>query len=205
MSTKRAILLLTFIITGITILAVWLDKSLPSQSARLDAEREVYSVLFDSNIYNHISTDYIPEIKNHTLVDEYTSLGEARECISEECTQYVIEKLPEIEWQTLTDFQENNNQSYQVKEYFSPAIFNSYVKIDNSKNYERRLSFSRIGFNRFLTQALALVGDCLGDACFDNAGEFMYSMGDFFLLSKIGQKWVVQDSTGYYLSEKPSP
>src|SRR5688572_22143701 len=189
MLAKRSFLAIT--LSAIIGMGVFLfARRQPSPEARLQAEREIYSVLFASLV----SPDELSEINDFTLIDEYTSLGDSRGCTPEDwCYPFIVEDLPQLRQATLADFREKNNQSYPIKEYLPSTIDNSLLAVNEQKEYWWRLSFSRIGFNSSLTQALVLVGDCRGDGCFSSEGEFIYGRGFFSLLEKVNSKWIIQD------------
>jgi hypothetical protein len=201
MRTKRlfpAIVVLAIVGGGVFLFV----RQQPSHEARLEAEREIYSILFASLV----APEEISEIKDFTLIDEYTSLGDSRGCTPENwCYPSIIEDVPQLRQATLADFREKNNESYPLREYLPSTIDNSLLAIDAQKAYWWRLSFSRIGFNSSLSQALVLVGDCRGDGCFSSQGEFIYGRGFFSLLEKVDGKWVIQDEAFAWITEKPAP
>ena len=193
---------------GITLLAIigagvfLFLRQKPSAEIHLQAEREIYSVLFASMV----SPDELSKINDFTLIDEYTSLGDSQGCTPESwCYPFITEDLPQLKQATLEDFREKNNQSYLMKEYLPSTIDNSLLAINDQKEYWWRISFSRIGFNSSFTQALVLVGDCRGDGCFSDEGEFIYGRGYFSLLEKVNGKWIIQDEAFAWITEKPSP
>jgi hypothetical protein len=201
---RRFLLFTSAAIVVLSITAFLWFKSLPRPESRLRAEREIYALLFD----NLKGQESISQIEAYTLIDEFTSMGqgEFQTCSSKWCTQFIVDGLPQLSRNTLMDFLDNNRQSYPIKDYFSPTVGNLVGNpAKTSKTYWWRLSFSRIGFNPLLTQALVLVGDCRGDACFAITGEHMYGTGEFILLHKSAGKWVIQKESQAWITEKPSP
>lgn len=96
----------------------------PSPEARLQAEREIYSVLFDSMI----SPDEKATIKDFTLIDKYTSLGDTQGCTPENsCYPSIVEDLPQLRQATLADFQEKKKQPYLFEDYLPSTIDKSLL------------------------------------------------------------------------------
>jgi len=186
MPTKRATLFFTLLaITGISIFMLLLLKSfptsLPALASRLEAEREVYFTLLANE---RVSDGIYPIV-------EYTTLGELQEWTSKGFARFIADGLPEIRRETLVDFQKNNERPYPVKDYLPIAPIFDMRLINPAENLELRwwMSFSRIGFDPSLTQAVVFVEDYAG--C--NAGTCSYGTGNFILLQKIDGKWIIQN------------
>jgi hypothetical protein len=208
MTAKRLLLFLTLsaVIGGSAFLLLRQKPAPePSSAARLEAEREVYAALLASLIY----PDDASKIEEYTLIEEYTTIGETQDdtcTLKGSCYPFVDDDLSELQQSTLTDFLKNNTQSYPLRDYLPSTIDNSLLTVDNQKTYWWRLSFSRIGFDSSLTQALVLVGDCRGDGCFSSDGEVTYrSRGTVLLFQKVNSIWIVQNEAQSWLTEKPSP
>ena len=182
MMGKRVLLSLGLvIIVGASIFALvkFQDKRTPV--ARLAEEREVYLVLLADE---SVSDGIYPIV-------EFTTLGDLKECSSRDCTQFIFDGLPEIRRTTVVDFQRNNSQSYPVQEYLPSAPAFDVRLVDPAENGELlwRMSFSRIGFNSSLDQALVIVEEYA--ACQHGACE--YGTGNFVLLHKVNEEWTIQD------------
>ena len=162
---------------------LWL-KSLPTPRSRLEAEREVYSVLL---------------IHQPRRIAEYTLTDD---CTSRTCIQSLIDDFPELRRETVFDFQENNKQSYSLTDYLPPTIGDEFMSSGENPQFYQRISFSRIGFDSFLTQALVLVEDCRGEGCFDGTRDSIYSMGNLIFLQKIGDLWMIQNEQEAWLIEE---
>ena len=118
---------------------------------------------------------------------------------------FVIDGFTDLQRKTLTDYLEKNEDSYPIKGFLPPT---ANVKLVNPANGEQLywwVSFSRIGFNSSLTQALVLVEDCRGDLCFDGSGDFMYRQGYYVFLQKENGEWIIKDQLEAWLIEAPSP
>jgi len=188
MLTKRIILLTTVVVlVGISIFVFSWFKSLPDPTLRLEAERSVYAVLL---------------AKQPPYFAEYTLSG--HDCTSK-CVQYLLDVFPKLKRQTIIDYQANDRQPYALKDYLPSTINNEFVNPNKNKQYGQQISFSRIAFDPFLTQALVLVEDCRGDGCFDSSINSMYSIGTYIFLQKWNDEWIIQQEEPSYLIERPSP
>jgi hypothetical protein len=185
-----------------------LQNKQPTPAELLQAEQEVYAALLSYQNSTYTS-EYVygTVIDKHQLV-EYTNSGELQGNTPLDGAGYPADfddGFSSLQQSTWKDYEEKNKVSLPIKELLPPTADVVFVDPANGEQLYWWVSFSRIGFNFSLTQALVLVGDCRGDACFDSTGEFMYSMGDYFLLGKVDGKWVIQDSTMAWLTELPSP
>jgi hypothetical protein len=183
--TKRFLIALSLsLIIGVVFFQAYFGIPVGAIS-RVEAEREIYSAL--------ISENYIFE--------EQTTLGELD--LSEETVQYIKGEAPGIKDDSLADFQENNSQSYPLKDYL-PTNTN-YVFVGDreveqfyndweafSKQHPNAHvinSFSRIGFNSTFTQAIVWIGSeaKTSDAPFEYTGD-----GLIYVFRRIGNRWIEQ-------------
>ena len=175
----------------------------PTPAELLKAEQEVYAALLQDqkNAYSD-PTDTLQII-------EYTNSGELRGNTPLDSAGYHLDfdpqEFPDLNRKTWIDFQEKNQISYPIKEYFPASAEVLLVDPTNGEQLYWWVSFSRIGFDPSLTQALVLVGDCRGEACFDSTSESMYSMGDYIFLQKENGEWIVKDWQDAWFIEAPSP
>ena len=182
MMGKRVLLALGLvIIVGASIFALvqFQDKRTPV--ARLAEERKVYLVLLADEV---VSDGIYPVV-------EFTTLGDLNECSSRDCTQLIYDGLSEIQQTTVVDFQRNNAESYSVKEYLISAPAFDVRLVNPVENGELLwwMSFSRIGFNSSLDQALVIVEEYA--ACKNGICE--YGTGNFVLLHKVKEEWTIQE------------
>ena len=201
MRNRKVILNFTFLILiGISALAISLFQSLPTPTSRLSAEREIYLTIIHGVL--GIFPEELLEVREYTHIDELTILGEGefQGCTSEWCTQFIANRMPNLKQDTLIDFQKQNRQSFSIKDYLPPIIENSLMHPDDIQQITRHISFSRIGFNSSLTQALVIVEDCHGDGCSNGSGD-IYSIGDFLLFRKYNGEWVVEYRFNAWITE----
>jgi hypothetical protein len=203
MMAKRVVLLLIFL-AGIALgIFIHIQQSKRSQAKILNAEHEVYSFLLEDQ-----KNAYSDETDQLHIV-EYTNSGELQGSMPADSAGYrdSLDKneFPKLQSSTLIDYQEKNQISYPIQDYLPATANVIYVNLSNGEQKYWWVSFSRIGFNSSLTQALVLVGDCRGEACYDSNGIFMYSMGDYVFLEKKNGAWTIQDSQRVWFIEAPAP
>jgi hypothetical protein len=116
-----------------------------------------------------------------------------------------LDDFPELQRKTWIDYQEKNKISYPIKEYLQPTEYVTIVDYAHSEQMKKWVSFSRVGFNSSLKQALVLVGDCSGEACYDSKSNNLLSVGYFVVLQKENEKWKVMDRPRLWFIEAPSP
>jgi hypothetical protein len=168
--------------------------STPSPILRLEAEREVFAVLFTLEVF--------PDTKSQ--IEPYTSLGDSLYEPNEEA-DFVMNGFPDMKEEIIRDFQENNKQPFPIKDYLPSRVDDVFLSPPKDPLNSRQISISRAGFNSQLTQALILVGDCYGDACFSDTGQFMYSTGTYFFLQNYDGKWAIRDKLFAWVGELPPP
>ena len=196
--TKKAIIpfsLLTIIGAGLLFLFP-LNK--PTADDILYAEQEVYSFLLDEK-----------NLHTKKYLIEYTNAGEIKGHIPIDFAGFSreigLDDFPEMQEETWIDYQEKNKVSYPVENYLSSTKYLTLVNYDNRDQLNEWVSFSRIGFNQSLSQALVLIGDCSGEACFDNTSNYMLSVGYFVFLEKKNGKWTILGQPRIWFVEAPSP
>lgn len=210
MPAKRVLVILVIIaIIGAGLFIVLQNKQPPTPAELLKAEQEVYTalLLYQKGTY---SSEYVygTVIDKHQLI-EYTNSGELQGNTPMDSAGYHgdfdIEKFPDLQQKTWTDYQEKNKVSYPIKEFLPSTADVVLVNPANGEQLYWWVSFSRIGFNSSLTQALVLVGDCRGELCYNDAGVFMYSQGFYVFLQKKYGKWIIKDRQDAWFIESPSP
>jgi hypothetical protein len=139
-----------------------------------------------------------PFIEEYTI-EEHTTLDMTQICASGEIARYITNVFQNISQETLSDFQEINKQSYPLKDYFPPNIYNN--PNNQQKTSWRQISFSRIGFDSSLTQALVLVRDC-HYGCLHDTGNY-HDVGGFFLLHKADEKWTILEIRTCWIIDNP--
>jgi len=180
MATRRTLLFFSLAaIIGLSILAFFWFKPNITPTARLHAEQEIYSVLLaDKNI----GGEEINPILDHT------TLGEFQESASKKNFQIAIVGLPALKREIFVDFQENNKESYPIKDFLPPTNNDPLINPDDNEQIWW-VSFSRIGLNSSLTQALVIAE--LYAACQNGVCE--YGTGNFILLHQVDGKWTIQE------------
>lgn len=166
----------------------------PSPILRLEAEQEVFSVLFMLEVF--------PD--KESQIEPYTSLGDSLFKPNEEA-DFVRNGFPDLNEEIIVDFQQNNMQPFPINDYLPSRIDDAFLNPLKDPQTSRQISISRAGFNSQLTQALILVGDCYGDACFSDTGKFMYSTGTYFFLQNYNGKWAIRDKLYAWIAELPPP
>jgi hypothetical protein len=180
MTTKRAFLFLLFVvIIAVSIFAFFWFKPKITPISRLEAEQEIYSILLADK---SIGGEKINPILEHT------TLGEFQESTSEKSVKFIMDGLPVLKRETLVDFQENNKASYPIKD-FLPLTNNDPLIHPNDNQQIWWVSFSRIGLNSSLDQALVIAE--LYAACKNGFCE--YGTGNFILLHKESGRWYIQE------------
>jgi len=128
---------------------------------------------------------------------EFTNSGEPQfgslgsiEMLTEEMAFWYFSDLEE---KILLDYQKKNTEAYPIKNYLPDSAPVLLVNPTDGNQLGWWVSYSRIGFNSSLTQALVLVGDCRGTSCYYSANVSMYSTGVYWLLEKKDEKWTIKD------------
>jgi hypothetical protein len=186
MKTKKALLFLTLsIIFAVTIFLIWPHAPLPDATSRLDAERGIYAVL----IRDFLNGEDIPNLP----IAEYTTLGKYGGAGIDEDIFSRLDDSDQVKQETLRDLEDKNKQFYLIKGYLPLSVAEGLIAPQTW-----RLSFSRIGFDPYLTQALVVREHYLG--C-DNEGNCPYGIGGLVLLKNILGKWVIQGEFGQWIAE----
>ena len=211
MIAKRVFLLLILAVIVGVITYVFLSNKEPAPDELLNAEQKVYSALLTDQrkAYNIDPGKF--------QIVEYTNSGELRGNTPSDSAGYSLEldidKFPQLQPETWADFQENNKTSYPINEYLPSTADVILVNPDNfetnsganSDHFYWWVSFSRIGFNSSLTQALVLVGDCRGESCYNTTSVSIYSQGSYVLLQQKNGEWEIQSYQEAWFIEAPSP
>ena len=178
--------------------------SKPTDAQMLQAEQEIYALLLakQRNAYSGMP-DKIQLV-------EFTNLGEFQLDVPESGVGIFqsgqdLKFFPNLEETTWLDFQKKNSESHPITTYL-PDISNVVlVNPLNGKQLFWWVSFSRIGFNSSMKQALVLIGDCRGESCYDSASKSMYSTGTFWLLEKKDEEWAIINGQDVWHIEAPAP
>lgn len=203
MPSNKITLLLTLSILVIVGGFFLINSQKPSPAERLEAEKAVYATVFSSLV----NPDEVSHLNEYMLIEEYTVAGESLYNNSTELPYvFFLERgLSGLQRTTLKDLQDINQHVFPIKDYLPPTIDKSLISKNNNSSYWWKVSFSRVGFNPSLSQALVLVGDCRGDGCFSDTGEFIHGRGYFLLLGKINESWVIQNEAEIWITERPAP
>lgn len=200
MAIKRAFLLLTLlVIIGVSAFMFLRHKS-SDPAARLAAEREVYSRLLLEQKNADIKVQQIVEYTNSGQLQGNIPIDSAGLSAS-----FNIGEFPDLQRETWIDFQEQNKVSYPIEDYLPSTVNMLLIDPVNSEQLYWWLSYSRVGFNSSLTQALVLVGDCRGESCYDSTSTSMYSQGYYVFLQKENEEWTIQGQQDSWFIEAPSP
>lgn len=173
------------ILLGFVIFWAWQPKDLPTPASRLEAEREIYAVL--------IAEFLDGEVILNLPIAEYTTLGEYGGTGMDEDIFSRLADSDQVKRETVRNLEESNKQSYLIKDYLPVSIAEHLIRPQNW-----RLSFSRIGFDQYLTQALVVREHYLG--C-DMDGNCPYGMGGLVFLKNILGQWVIQGEFGQWIAE----
>jgi hypothetical protein len=203
MTAKRIFLLFTVLALISTGSFMILRTNEPSAAELFKAEQEVYSFLLSEQRQAYsTNTDKFQIL-------EYTNSGEFQGGSVENSAgihlNTGIEPFPDLKPQVWADFQEKNKISYPMKDYLPPTEDVILVNLANSEQLYWWISFSRIGFNSSLNQALVLLGDCRGESCYDNTISSIYSQGFYIFLQKKSGEWTIQDRQYSWFIEAPAP
>lgn len=203
MTPKRVLtLFVSLVIIGIGIF-VLLQQNQPAPAEILQAEHEVYSLLLldQKNAYS--------DVTDKLQIVEYTNYGELRGNTPLDSAgihgSFDMDEFSNLQRTTWLDYQKKNQVAYPIKDYLPSPADVIFVNPSKGEQLYWWVSFSRIGFNSSLTQALVLVGDCRGTSCYDTTSISMYSMGNYVFLQKIDGKWNIQGRQEVWFIEAPSP
>ena len=159
---------------------------LPSSSARLEAEKDIYHMLLVDASYND-SVECIP-------LADFTTLGGFDEQISKKNVPLIVDGFPLIKRETFVDLKDKNKQSYGIRDFLPSQISKKMI---GQQGYW--ISFSRIGFDSYLTQAIVAREQYSG--CNSN-GYCSYSFGELFFLQNVDDKWIIKDRLNWWLAEE---
>jgi len=182
MTAKRIILVgIAVAIVSASIIVFARLRPNPSPITRLEAEREVLATLLADPAYS--------EVKVFPIAQD-TTLGRFEESISLEDFPSTFAGLPQVKRETLFDFQEINSQPYPIQDYLPTNVETT------GESQTWWISFSRVGFDSSLTEALVLIEEHLD--CHE--GNCSYGTGNLVFLQKIDNKWGIQDRFMYWRS-----
>jgi len=200
-----------FTIIGASIF-VFLAHNKPTPAEVLQAEQDIYSLLLENQ-----RNDYFGIHVDKFQIVEYTNSGEFKENIPADSAFSSIgfdtKNFPNLKRETWSDFKEKNKTSSSIKDYLPITldiilVNPSGVGINNGTNDKEFywwVSFSRIGFDSSLTQALVLVVDCRGESCYQSTKFSMYNIGAYMFLEKEKENWKIKKRQGAWLIEAPAP
>ena len=204
MIIKRILLLCL----GITVVAaflflLWKFRE-PTPAELLQAEQEIYGLLLEER--RCVYSDSPDKIRVVELTNSAgyqpgvppSGLGLFRESLE-------LKYFSSLEERTLLDYQTKNAKPYPIKNYLSDSANIILVNPADGKQLNWWVSFSRIGFNSSMTQAFVLKGCCLGKACYDNTSAYMLSWGDYIVLKRTDDKWIVKERQSAWHVESPAP
>jgi hypothetical protein len=172
----------------------------PSNAARTDATEEefaVYAATIDKLIAGGVAAFAgnakvtLLVIKDHTVADRFfPGLLENHE--------YIRQELPSLLDETLNDYKHKNKEQSSLKDSFKLKIKHVLISEEEIKQtikdagwkdfYEKYpesgglISFSRVGFDSRMTQALVYFEHWCGGLC---------GSGNYILLRKEGESWKV--------------
>jgi len=184
MMSKRHLLLIA-VLAFVTVVAIWVARvtSLPDPSERLEAEKEIYSLL----LAELISNEGIPLAASTTLGDMGYYV------ISQDDFIKWQKENPSLEQETFTNFVELNQQIYPIREYLPVEISDQMI---GQQGWW--VSFSRIGFNPHLNQALVVKQINMG--C-DSNGDCCLDQGSVIYLQKKDGRWKIEEQFNEWLGE----
>lgn len=189
--TIRRILFLCLGLIALTI-AILLSKTLskPTADELLQAEREIYSLLLEGQRYAYSDVTDVIQVVEFTNSGElqFGSLGGVEMLTEEKALGY----FSDLERNTFLDYREKNTEAHPIKNYLPDSAPVLLVNPADSWQLDWWVSYSRIGFNPSLTQALLLVGDCRGEACYDDTSDSMYSIGYYVFFVKENSEWIIK-------------
>jgi hypothetical protein len=165
----------------------------------LQAENEIYTLLLleQRNAYSD-ATSVIQVVEfTNSGEPQFGSLGGMEMLTEEKAFRY----FSDLEEKTLLDFQEKNIEAYPIKNYLPDSAPVLLVNPTDGEQLYWWVSYSRIGFNPSMTQALVLIGDCRGSSCYDDTNDSMYSSGFYVVLEKEGGEWVIKQRQDVWHSE----
>lgn len=169
-SATSLFILLTIASIGAS-LFLWF-KSKPSPISRLAEEQKVYSVVLADFVYQ---------------IEEHTTIGLVSDDLKGYLTSAAAE-IPGLKKETMLDFQNNNAQTYLLKDYLPSVnddILLSANDIQSLPESSGWIALSRVGFNSSFTQALVLLGHV---AKID--GDVFICNEIFKSLKKVDNVWV---------------
>jgi hypothetical protein len=174
--------------------SVFTSKPAPSQADIEKEEQVVYSFFVSGG-------------KGPALILENTATNISKDD-AENITNYVETSLPSISNDTLKSFQERNTQPGQLSPDMQLGV--DYVllnqeqlsQITSQSNWNEVLAdkypgsngymiFSRVGFNKSLTQAVLYVGEVAGP---------LMGAGYYYLLEKQNGEWVIKEQVMIWIS-----
>jgi len=204
MLARKVLVLFTLLVIIGIVIFISIQRHHATPAELLKAEHDIYSLLLleQKNAYSD-KTDQIQLV-------EFTNSGDLQGHMFGNSAgiqkSFSVSDLPKLQISTWMDYQEKNKNSYPIKDFLPSAADVIFVNPANGKQLYWWVSFSRIGFNSSLTQALVLVGDCRGAACYDKTSGSIYSMGDYVLLQKISGRWNIQSRENTWFFEGfPAP
>jgi hypothetical protein len=195
--SKVIVFFISLLIIGIVVYLVYLRPTptpKPDPSFRLKAEQEVYFAMFAG----HFAPEKYVAFKEYTTLGEYANFYPTLGVYSE---PRWAEKISSLEHDTLKDFEEINKKSYLLKDYFptnNNYLFVNDAEVEQFYNDENAFSnkhpnikgidsFSRVGFNSSLTQAMVLI---------ETPRD-----GLIYLFKKTNDKWVEQEQIVIWIGD----
>src|SRR5688572_14253548 len=198
MTIKRVLLLCLGLIMITAVFFLFQKVNAPTAAELIQAEQEIYTLLLSAQ------KDAYSDVTDAIQVVEFTNSGELQ---FGGLDGGIFTEGPELgyfsglEKRTLLDFQKKNSESHPIKNYLPDSATAILVNPAAGKQLYWWVSYSRIGFNPSMTQALVLVGDCRGTSCYDGTSDSMYSSGFYVFLEKESGEWVIKKRQDVWHSE----
>jgi hypothetical protein len=165
-------------------------------------EYKVYKVLLEE--------EFITPKTKQIVISKFTTIADSDEANT---SSFIRRKLSQVKSDTLNDYNSHDRRSYELNNNFGISLNVSLIteedlipirrkeKADLGESYkatfkekfstENLISFSRVGFNRKMNQALIQVGYSCGTTC----GE-----SNYIILSKKNNRWIIKKKLMTWIS-----
>jgi hypothetical protein len=182
---KKALLLLTILFCCIV--------NVVAQEQIEPEEYRIYKALLEK--------EFITPKSKQIVISKFTTFADLDEVNT---SSFIRRKLSQVKLETLNSYNSRNRKSYELKNNFNINLIVNLIteedlipirrkeKADLGESYkaafrekfstENLISFSRVGFNRKMNQALIQVGYSCGTTC----GE-----SNYIVLSKKNNRWII--------------
>jgi hypothetical protein len=172
------------------------------------AQEQIESVEYQ--VYKVFLEDFITPTTKNVVITKFTTSKDSDDLNTR---SFIRRKLSQVESETLNNYLSRNHKSYELKNSFGINVNVTLIteedlisirrqeKADLGEAYkaafrekfstEYQLSFSRVGFNRKMSQALIHFGYNCGTTC----GE-----GNYVVLSKKNNRWIIKKKVMSWIS-----